>query len=119
MTIENRNLEVGTRLVANYKKQAHVCAVEKTVEGRQAGLRPPGWQEVQEPIVRRLRRHGRTASRRPPSRSSSSRVFGYSKRGSGKPQIFYGKLSGLTSTKISQSDKSSKLIQRYRPSSKW
>ena len=33
MTIENRSLEVGTRLVANYKKQAHVCAVEKTEEG--------------------------------------------------------------------------------------
>ena len=28
MAIENRNLEVGTRLMANYKKQAHVCTVE-------------------------------------------------------------------------------------------
>jgi hypothetical protein len=26
--IENRNLEVGTRLVATYKKQAYVCTVE-------------------------------------------------------------------------------------------
>jgi hypothetical protein len=26
--IENRNLPVGTRLVANYKKQAYVCTVE-------------------------------------------------------------------------------------------
>ena len=28
MPIENRNLEIGTRLVANYKKQAYVCTVE-------------------------------------------------------------------------------------------
>jgi hypothetical protein len=28
MAIENRNLPVGTRLVANYKKQAFVCTVE-------------------------------------------------------------------------------------------
>ena len=28
MSIENRNLPVGTRLVANYKKQAYVCTVE-------------------------------------------------------------------------------------------
>src|SRR6185369_349904 len=28
MTIENRNLEPGTRLVANYKKVQHVCTVE-------------------------------------------------------------------------------------------
>jgi len=28
MAIENRNLEVGTRLVANYKKQTYVCTVE-------------------------------------------------------------------------------------------
>ena len=33
MPIENRNLEVGTRLVANYKKQAYVCTVEKAEEG--------------------------------------------------------------------------------------
>ena len=28
MAIENRNLEIGTRLVATYKKQAYVCTVE-------------------------------------------------------------------------------------------
>jgi hypothetical protein len=28
MAIENRNLPVGTRLAANYKKQAYVCTVE-------------------------------------------------------------------------------------------
>src|ERR1700704_615006 len=26
--IENRNLEIGTRLVATYKKETHVCIVE-------------------------------------------------------------------------------------------
>ncbi len=36
MAIENRNLEVGTRLVANYKKQAFVCTVEKDEEGKLA-----------------------------------------------------------------------------------
>lgn len=33
MAIENRNLEPGTRLVATYKKQAHVCTVERDDEG--------------------------------------------------------------------------------------
>ena len=33
MAIDNRNLEVGTRLVANYKKQVYVCTVEKDEEG--------------------------------------------------------------------------------------
>ena len=33
MATEDRNLTVGTRLVANYRKQAHVCMVEKTEEG--------------------------------------------------------------------------------------
>jgi len=33
MAIENRNLAVGTRLVANYKKQAYVCTVEAAEEG--------------------------------------------------------------------------------------
>ncbi len=33
MAIEDRNLTVGTRLVANYRKQAHVCMVEKAEEG--------------------------------------------------------------------------------------
>ena len=28
MSIENRDLPVGTRLVANYKKQTYVCTVE-------------------------------------------------------------------------------------------
>ena len=32
MAIEDRNLEVGTRLVASYKKQAHVCTVEEAEE---------------------------------------------------------------------------------------
>ena len=32
--IEDRNLEVGTRLVANYKKQAYVCTVGKDEEGK-------------------------------------------------------------------------------------
>ena len=33
MAIENRNLTVGTRLVASYRKQAHACMVEKAEEG--------------------------------------------------------------------------------------
>ena len=33
MALENRNLEVGTRLVATYKKQRYVCAVEAAEEG--------------------------------------------------------------------------------------
>ena len=33
MAIEDRNLTVGTRLVANYRKQTHVCMVEKAEEG--------------------------------------------------------------------------------------
>ena len=33
MAIEDRNLEVGTRLVASYRKQAHVCTVERAEEG--------------------------------------------------------------------------------------
>ena len=33
MAIEDRNLTVGTRLVANYRKQAHVCMVERAEEG--------------------------------------------------------------------------------------
>ena len=33
MAIEDRNLTVGTRLVANYRKQAHACMVEKVEEG--------------------------------------------------------------------------------------
>ena len=33
MAIEDRNLTVGTRLVANYRKQAVACMVEKADEG--------------------------------------------------------------------------------------
>ena len=33
MAIEDRNLTVGTRLVASYRKQAHACMVEKANEG--------------------------------------------------------------------------------------
>ena len=33
MAIEDRNLTVGTRLVANYRKQANACMVEKADEG--------------------------------------------------------------------------------------
>ncbi len=33
MPIENRNLEAGTRLVARYKKETHVCEVVQTDEG--------------------------------------------------------------------------------------
>jgi len=33
MAIEDRNLPVGTRLVANYKKQTYVCTVEAEGEG--------------------------------------------------------------------------------------
>ncbi|HLF78547.1 MAG TPA: DUF4357 domain-containing protein [Dehalococcoidia bacterium] len=33
--IENRNLEVGARLVANYKKTRYVCTVEAAVEGEE------------------------------------------------------------------------------------
>jgi rubrerythrin len=33
--IENRNLEVGTRLVANYKKQAYVCVVDAAGDGEE------------------------------------------------------------------------------------
>src|SRR5687767_4048756 len=34
MTIENRNLPVGTRLLASYKKTQHVCTVEQTGDGK-------------------------------------------------------------------------------------
>lgn len=34
MTIENRNLEAGTRLVAIYKKQPFVCTVESSADGK-------------------------------------------------------------------------------------
>ncbi len=33
MPLENRNLEIGTRLVATYKKQTHVCVVEAGENG--------------------------------------------------------------------------------------
>ena len=33
MAIEDRNLTVGTRLVANYRRQAHACMVERAEEG--------------------------------------------------------------------------------------
>ena len=33
MAIEDRNLRVGTRLVASYRKQARACMVEKAKEG--------------------------------------------------------------------------------------
>ncbi len=33
MAIEDRTLEGGTRLVASYKRQAHVCTVERAEEG--------------------------------------------------------------------------------------
>ena len=33
MSIENRNLAVGTRLWANYKKQRYVCMVEAAESG--------------------------------------------------------------------------------------
>ena len=33
MAIEDRNLTVGTRLVASYRKQAHACMVEKADDG--------------------------------------------------------------------------------------
>ena len=33
MAIEDRNLPVGTRLVANYKKQTYVCTVEAAEDG--------------------------------------------------------------------------------------
>jgi hypothetical protein len=34
MTIQNRDLPAGTRLVAKYKKQAFVCTVEEDAEGK-------------------------------------------------------------------------------------
>ena len=34
MAVENRDLPIGTRLVANYKKQAHVCEVGQDGEGK-------------------------------------------------------------------------------------
>jgi hypothetical protein len=36
MPIENRDLPVGTRLVANYKKTHYVCTVEADEEGKKA-----------------------------------------------------------------------------------
>src|SRR5690349_24311664 len=36
MAIENRDLTVGTRLAANYKKVRHICTVETDEEGRLA-----------------------------------------------------------------------------------
>jgi hypothetical protein len=34
MAIENRNLPVGTRLVATYKKVQHVCTIEQREDGK-------------------------------------------------------------------------------------
>jgi hypothetical protein len=34
MAIENRNLEVGTRLTATYKKQSFVCTVARAEDGK-------------------------------------------------------------------------------------
>jgi hypothetical protein len=35
MPIEDRNLRIGARLVANYKKQTYVCKVEAAAEGEE------------------------------------------------------------------------------------
>jgi hypothetical protein len=35
MPIENRNLSIGTKLVATYKKQAYVCVVEAAAGGEE------------------------------------------------------------------------------------
>jgi hypothetical protein len=35
MAIEDRNLQIGTRLVANYKKTRYVCVVEAAAEGEE------------------------------------------------------------------------------------
>jgi hypothetical protein len=40
MAIENRDLAVGTRLTATYKKQNYVCTVEAGEGGRGRRLRP-------------------------------------------------------------------------------
>ena len=42
MPIENRSLLAGTRLVANYKKQTHVCTIEADEEGKTAFVLPDG-----------------------------------------------------------------------------
>ena len=42
MAIEDRNLTVGTRLMANYRKQAHACMVDKAEEGGRHPLRSRG-----------------------------------------------------------------------------
>jgi len=56
MVIENRNLPVGTRLVATYKKQDYVCTVEAGEEGKLAFVYDG---KRYKPIIRRIGRHGR------------------------------------------------------------
>ena len=59
MAITNRDLPVGTRLVADYKQTRYVCTVEPGEEGEGVLYALGGRQEVQEPIGGGFSRHGR------------------------------------------------------------
>ena len=59
MAIENRNLPVGTRLVADYKKTRLRLHGRSRRGGEDRRLRPGGRQALQEPERGRLRGHGR------------------------------------------------------------
>ena len=88
MAIEDRNLTVGTRLVANYRKQAHACMVEKAEEGggilfvleggrkfKSASSARPSTAGASGPSKapsRRARKEARSPKRRPQSQRGSS-----------------------------------------------
>ena len=77
MAIEDRNLTVGTRLVASYRKQAHACMVEKAEEGdgkvfvleAVGSSRAHRRQRVRSWAARK---EGRSLKRRPQSQRGSS-----------------------------------------------
>ncbi len=64
MAIEDRNLTVGTRLVANYRKQAHACMVEKADEGGKLAFVLEDGKKLQERIGGGECAHGRQGRQR-------------------------------------------------------
>ena len=64
MAIMNRELPVGIRLGADYKKTRFVCIVEAAEDGKGVLYALEDGKEVQEPECRRLSRHGRHSLQR-------------------------------------------------------
>ncbi len=50
--IENRNLEIGTRLVATYKKVQHICTVEAGENGEGIAFVLADGKRFKEPLSR-------------------------------------------------------------------